>query len=189
MGVRSRVCHLRSTGDWGPETGDRRLTTVDQVRSSDCASPEGANRSAACRFLYSISGGAAREAAVSARLEPEAARQCRDVPRTRGDGWIGGSRSSSCRARCPYHVYHQFVIRVPDRDVIRAHLANRGIGTEVYYPVPFHRQPFFAHLGYSCEAFPNADTAAREVLALPIYRELTSDRQQHVIDSLAECVA
>ena len=87
------------------------------------------------------------------------------------------------------HVYHQFVIRVPERDVIRAHLASRGIGTEVYYPVPFHRQPCFTHLGYSGEAFPNADTAAREVLALPIYPELTSDQQQHVIDSLAECVA
>jgi dTDP-4-amino-4,6-dideoxygalactose transaminase len=87
------------------------------------------------------------------------------------------------------HVYHQFVNRVPERDVIRAHLASRGIGTEVYYPVPFHRQPCFIHLGNSCEAFPNADTAAREVLALPIYPELTSDQQQHVIDSLAECVA
>jgi len=87
------------------------------------------------------------------------------------------------------HVYHQFVIRVPERDVIRAHLASRGIGTEVYYPVPFHRQPCFTHLGYSCEAVPNADTAARAVLALPIYPELTSDQEQHVIDSLAECVA
>jgi dTDP-4-amino-4,6-dideoxygalactose transaminase len=86
------------------------------------------------------------------------------------------------------HVYHQLVIRVPERDVVRAHLASR-VGTEVYYPVPFHRQPCFTHLGYSCEAVPNADTAAREVLALPIYPELTSDQEQDVIDSLAECVA
>ena len=87
------------------------------------------------------------------------------------------------------HVYHQFVIRVPRRDVVRAHLASRGIGTEVYYPVPFHRQPCFTHLGYSSEAFPNAEAAAGDVLALPIYPELTSDQQQHVIDSLTECVA
>ena len=87
------------------------------------------------------------------------------------------------------HVYHQFVIRVPERDVVRAHLTSRGIGTIVCYPVPFHRQPCFAHLGYSCDAFPNAEAAAGDVLALPIYPELTSDQQQHVIDSLAECVA
>jgi dTDP-4-amino-4,6-dideoxygalactose transaminase len=87
------------------------------------------------------------------------------------------------------HVYHQFVIRVPERDVVRAHLASRGIGTEVYYPMPFHRQPCFTHLGYSSEAFPNAEAASGDVLALPVYPELTSDQQQHVIDSLTECVA
>ena len=69
------------------------------------------------------------------------------------------------------------------------HLTGRGIGTEVYYPVPFHRQPCFAHLGYSSDTFPNAEAAAGDVLALPMYPELTSDQQQHVIDSLAECVA
>ncbi len=75
------------------------------------------------------------------------------------------------------------------RGVVRAHLTSRGIGTEVYYPVPFHRQPCLAHLGYSSDTFPNAEAAAGDVLALPIYPELTSDQQQHVIDSLAECVA
>ena len=72
-------------------------------------------------------------------------------------------------------MYHQFVIRVPEREVVRAHLVSRGIGC-------------FTHLGYSSEAFP-AEAAAGDGLALPIYPELTSDQQQHVIDSLAECVA
>ena len=81
------------------------------------------------------------------------------------------------------------MIRVRKRDEVRAHLASRGIGTEVYYPLPFHRQPCFSHLGYTSDAFPNAEAAAADVLALPIYPELTSDQQRHVIDSLAECVA
>ncbi len=87
------------------------------------------------------------------------------------------------------HVYHQFVVRVPERDSVRAHLASHDVGTEVYYPLPFHRQPCFAHLGYTADAFPNAEAAAADVLALPIYPELTVEQQQHVVDSIAECVA
>ena len=87
------------------------------------------------------------------------------------------------------HVYHQFVIRVPDRDAVRAHLATRGVGTEVYYPVPFHRQQCFANLGHALDAFPNADAAASDVLALPIYPELTRAQQQYVVAGIAERVA
>jgi dTDP-4-amino-4,6-dideoxygalactose transaminase len=86
------------------------------------------------------------------------------------------------------HVYHQFVIRVPDRDAMRTHLATRGVGTEVYYPVPFHRQECFAHLGHALDAFPNADAAASDVLALPIYPELTREQQQYVVARIAERV-
>jgi dTDP-4-amino-4,6-dideoxygalactose transaminase len=87
------------------------------------------------------------------------------------------------------HVYHQFVIRVAERDAVREHLAMRGVGTEVYYPVPFHRQQCFADLIHAADAFPNADAAASEVLALPIYPELTREQQQYVVASLAERVA
>ena len=87
------------------------------------------------------------------------------------------------------HTYHQYVVRVPDRDVMRAHLASRGIGTEVYYPVPFHRQPCFAAFGYASDGFPHAETAAAEVLALPIYPELTRDQQAYVADTIAERLA
>ena len=84
------------------------------------------------------------------------------------------------------HIYHQYVVRVPDRDGLRAHLTSRGVGTEIYYPVPFHRQTCFAHLATPGERFPNADAAAAEVLALPIFPELTRAQQEHVVSSIAE---
>jgi dTDP-4-amino-4,6-dideoxygalactose transaminase len=86
------------------------------------------------------------------------------------------------------HIYHQFVIRVPDRDRVREHLTARGIGTDVYYPVPFHRQQCFAGIVDPGRRLPVADRASAEVLALPIFPELTRAEQEHVVASLAECV-
>jgi len=83
------------------------------------------------------------------------------------------------------HVFNQFVVRVPRRDELRAHLASRGIGTEVYYPVPFHVQKCFASLGYSRGAFPLSEAAAGEVVALPIYGALTGTQQRLVVESIA----
>jgi dTDP-4-amino-4,6-dideoxygalactose transaminase len=84
------------------------------------------------------------------------------------------------------HIYNQFVIRVPDRDALRDHLAARRIGTEIYYPVPFHRQACFSNLGRGADSFPVADRAAASSLALPIYSELSLDQQRHVVASIAE---
>ena len=83
-------------------------------------------------------------------------------------------------------MYHQYVVRVPDRDGTQAHLTAHGIGTAVYCPVPFHRQECFAHLVTPGAAFPNAEAAADEVLALPIFPELTREQQEHVVSAVVE---
>ncbi len=85
-----------------------------------------------------------------------------------------------------HHVFHQYVIRAQRRDDLRAFLTQRRIGTEIYYPVPLHRQPCLAYLGYSEGDLPESERAAREVLALPMFPELTEDEQKWVVESVAE---
>lgn len=89
------------------------------------------------------------------------------------------------RRRTNARVYHQCVVRLPDRDRVRAHLASCGVGTEVYYPVPLHAQECFAHLGAAAGSFPHATAMARDSLALPIFPELTRAQQEYVVSSIA----
>ena len=83
------------------------------------------------------------------------------------------------------HVFHQYVIRAPRRDALRQHLTERQIGSEIYYPLPLHLQTSLAGLGYKQGDFPVSETAAAEVLALPMYPELRDDEQQTVVDAIA----
>jgi dTDP-4-amino-4,6-dideoxygalactose transaminase len=119
------------------------------------------------------------------------------------DTWTAGRKGNAVRYRALFadakltdivrlpveaagrtHIYNQFVIRAPQRDRLKAHLDGAGIGTEIYYPVPFHLQKCFAPLGYAQGAFPHAEAAATESLALPIYPELTEAQQAAVVDSI-----
>ena len=85
------------------------------------------------------------------------------------------------------HIYNQYVISVPDRrDAVRDFMNQAGIGTEVYYPVPFHTQECFAYLGYKAGQFPHSEHAAEHTIALPIYPELTTDMQDYVIETLGK---
>jgi dTDP-4-amino-4,6-dideoxygalactose transaminase len=85
-----------------------------------------------------------------------------------------------------HHVWHQYVIRCVRRDALREFLSARKIGSEIYYPVPLHMQDALKNLGYAEGDFPEAERAAREVLALPIFPELREDEQQTVVDAIAD---
>ncbi len=87
-----------------------------------------------------------------------------------------------------YHVWNQFTLRVPDgqRDVLRAKLTEMNVGTEIYYPIPLHQQECFKSLGYEPDSLPETERAAREVLSLPIFPELTAAEQQLVVSRIGQ---
>jgi dTDP-4-amino-4,6-dideoxygalactose transaminase len=91
-------------------------------------------------------------------------------------------------ARSPQakHVFHQYVIRAQRREDLRKFLAERKIGSEIYYPLPLHLQPVFSYLGLKAGAMPVAEQAAREVLALPMFPELTESEIRRVVESIAD---
>ncbi len=86
------------------------------------------------------------------------------------------------------HVFHQFVVRVPDRDGVKARLASRGVGSAVFYPIPLHLQNCFVDLGYHEGDLPESERAAKEVLALPVFPELTDADVERVADAVLEAL-
>lgn len=86
-------------------------------------------------------------------------------------------------------VYHLFVVRVPERDRVREFLQSRGIGTGLHYPLPLHRQVAYRHLRLAAGAFPVTETAAHEIVSLPMYPEMRPDQVDYVVDALAEFFA
>jgi dTDP-4-amino-4,6-dideoxygalactose transaminase len=87
------------------------------------------------------------------------------------------------------HIFNQYVVRVQNRDALKDFLTGRGIGTEIYYPVPLHLQQCFAYLNHAVGDFPESERAAKETLALPIYPELTQAQLNAVVASIAEFYA
>ena len=88
-----------------------------------------------------------------------------------------------------YHIYNQYVIRVQKRDEIKEYLTNSGIGTEIYYPVPFHRQECFAYLNCSDSDYPHSNFASEHSLALPIYPELSAEQITYVVECVSDFVS
>jgi dTDP-4-amino-4,6-dideoxygalactose transaminase len=84
------------------------------------------------------------------------------------------------------HIFHQYVIRVQQRDKLRDFLKDRGVGTEIYYPVPLHLQKCLSYLGYASGDLPEAERAAADVLALPMFPELEQEEQRYVVETIAE---
>ena len=84
------------------------------------------------------------------------------------------------------HIYNQYILRVPadKREALREDLKQKNIGTEVYYPLPLHRQECFADLGYAIGSLPESEAAANETVALPIYPDLTREQLEHVARSV-----
>ena len=82
------------------------------------------------------------------------------------------------------HIFNQFVIRAKNRDKLRKYLADNGISTEIYYPIPFHLQECFSYLGHKEGDFPEAERAAKETLALPVYPELTIGQKMYIIEKI-----
>jgi dTDP-4-amino-4,6-dideoxygalactose transaminase len=179
--------NLGAFGDAGfVTTNDRRLATQLRLLRNHGMEP---------KYYHHIVGGNFRLDAIQAavlrvklpHLDAWTAGRQRNAQRYRalfGEAKLTGIVRLPTEAGHRTHIYNQFVVRVPDRDRLKQHLDAAGIGTEIYYPVPFHLQKCFVSLGYKAGAFPQAELAAQDSLALPVYPEMTEAQQATVVDTI-----
>jgi dTDP-4-amino-4,6-dideoxygalactose transaminase len=100
--------------------------------------------------------------------------------------WNGSLRVLLPKIVTGRHIFNQYVIRVARRDQLKAALQEKGVGTEIYYPLPLHLQECFSYLGHAAGEFPESERAAQETLALPVYPELSEEQAQYVVQCIAE---
>jgi len=171
------------------------VTTSDQARAETLATLRG--HGARPKYHHQLVGGnfrldALQAAVVTAKLEHldrwTQARQ-RNADRYRdlflARGLVERGLVTPPKVITSRHIFNQYVIRTPRRDALKAFLAEQGVGTEVYYPVPLHLQECFKSLGHRPGEFPESERAAQETLALPVYPELAADQQEHVVRTVA----
>jgi dTDP-4-amino-4,6-dideoxygalactose transaminase len=151
------------------------------------------------RYRHALVGGNFRMDSIQAavllaklpRLEEWTARRIAIAERYGELLWDASMRSRmvlpDVKAGCR-HVFHQYVVRVADRDRVRAKLADRGISTAVFYPIPLHLQECFGHLGHREGDFPESEKASKEVLALPMFPQLTNDEIDRVAGELLAAI-
>ena len=178
------------------------LTTNDPVQAERARSLR--NHGAKQRYYHDEIGANSRMDAIQAavlRVKMQFLPHWNDARRGRAhvyDGLLAGAGLTRTGAQpaAPvtllktsphaHHIYHQYVIRVRERDKLREFLKEHGVGSEIYYPVPLHLQKCFAYLGYAEGDLPEAERAAAEVLALPMFAELEEDEQRQVVETIAE---
>jgi dTDP-4-amino-4,6-dideoxygalactose transaminase len=151
------------------------------------------NHGAEAKYFHQHIGGNFRLDPIQAALllvklpHLDAWSQARRLNAARYDGLFQGSPVCSPHIHPDCHsIYNQYVIRVSRRDELLEHLKRRDVGCEIYYPVPLHLQQCFRSLGYKPGSFPQAESAAREVLALPCYPELSPEQLAYVAETVLE---
>lgn len=147
------------------------------------------------RYVHHFVGGNFRLAALQAailrvklpRLDGWIARRCAGAAHYRqllSDAGLLGYVRPPEELPGRGHTFHQYVARAERRDALREHLSAHGLGTEVYYPIPLHRQSCFAELGYGEGSFPVSEQACREVLALPIFPEVRAEERERMVEAM-----